>query len=94
MTITISVVVRFDWESFLYRDYVKLRDKVVAELTDKRQKKGPPAGQDSIIAPQVNVLTCVKRWAQQEPGVLIVYNLFCDLVHPNIGSALHGGVGH
>jgi len=36
----------------------------------------------------VNVLTCIEKWAEEEtPTVLIAYNLFCDLVHPNIGSS-------
>jgi hypothetical protein len=78
---------RFNWESFIFRDYAKLREGVLAQLEAKREKKGLPAAQDIIIAPQVNVLTCVEKWARDEPGVLIAYNLFCDLVHPNIGSA-------
>ena len=78
---------RFDWESFIFRDYAKLREGVLTQLEAKRKKKGPPAAQETIIAPQVNVLTCVEKWAQEQPVVLIAYNLFCDLVHPNIGSA-------
>jgi hypothetical protein len=35
----------------------------------------------------VNVLTCVEKWAKETPAVLIAYNLFCELVHPNIGSS-------
>ena len=42
---------------------------------------------DGIIHEQVNVLTCIEKWADQTPEVLVAYNLFCDLVHPNIGSA-------
>jgi hypothetical protein len=28
------------------------------------------------------------KWAKDEPTVTILYELFCDLVHPNIGSTL------
>lgn len=78
---------RFDWESFLFRNYSKLRENVTAHLDAKRKKKKtPPVAQESIIRPQINVLTCVERWAAESAGVLIAYNLFCDLVHPNIGS--------
>lgn len=41
---------------------------------------------DDILKQQVNVLTCLEHWAAELPEVMIVYNLFCDLVHPNIGS--------
>lgn len=77
---------RFDWESFLFRNYSKLKEGVTAHLDAKRRKKAPPVAQESIIKPQVNVLTCVERWAAESPEVLIAYNLFCDLVHPNVGS--------
>lgn len=79
---------RFDWESFLFRNYAKLKQDVVAQLEEKRKKRtwAPPVAQESVIAQQRNVLTCVEKWAQETPEVLIAYNLFCDLVHPNIGS--------
>jgi hypothetical protein len=56
--------------------------KKIANKKDKQKNiaKG-------ILAEQVNVLTCIEKWAKEEPGVLIAYNLFCDLVHPNIGSS-------
>lgn len=78
---------RFDWDDFLFQNYAKLRQQVVDNLREKR-KKGTPSAQETIIAPQVNVLTCVESWAMETPEVLIVYNLFCDLVHPNIGSTM------
>lgn len=77
---------RFDWESFLFRRYAKLKQEAIAHLEAKRKKKTPLVTQEDIIAPQVNVLTCVEKWATELPEVLIAYNLFCDLVHPNIGS--------
>ncbi|QKK01303.1 MAG: hypothetical protein HND55_00770 [Pseudomonadota bacterium] len=77
---------RFDWESFLFRNYAKIKEDAMAHLDAKRKKKIPSAAQESTSRPQVNVLTCVERWAEQSPEVLLGYNLFCDLVHPNIGS--------
>ncbi len=32
------------------------------------------------------MLTCIEKWAIETPEALVAYNLFCDLVHPNIGS--------
>jgi hypothetical protein len=76
---------RFDWESFLFARYGKLKDDAVRYLNDKKAKRKSIV--DGVIQEQVNVLTCIERWADQTPEVLIAYNLFCDLVHPNIGSA-------
>lgn len=77
---------RFDWDAFLFKNYAKLKEDVSNYLAEKRKKNKPSPANDSIIAPQVNVLTCVEHWAAEQPGALIAYNLFCDLVHPNIGS--------
>lgn len=76
---------RFDWESFLFRRYEKLKKDAVEQLKAKKEKRHYLA--EGIIHAQVNVVTCVENWAEQTPEVLIVYNLFCDLVHPNIGSS-------
>lgn len=37
-------------------------------------------------ARQVNVNTCIQNWVKQEPNIQVLYDMFCDLVHPNIGS--------
>jgi hypothetical protein len=37
---------------------------------------------------QINILTCLKKWERNRPGVNELYGLFCDLVHPNMGSVL------
>ena len=72
---------RFDWESFLFRRYSKLKADAIQHLKDKTDKKKKP-----IVSEQVNVLTCIEKWSAETPEVLIAYNLFCDLVHPNVGS--------
>lgn len=76
---------RLDWESYLFRRYSKLKDEALTHLKDKKEKRKSIV--DSLIHEQVNVLTCIEKWASETPEVLIAYNLFCDLVHPNIGSS-------
>jgi hypothetical protein len=77
---------RFDWQSFFMKDYTKLKDNAVKQLVDKKAKR--KCSVEGTTAEQVNVLTCIENWAEEAPGVLLAYNLFCDLVHPNIGSTL------
>jgi hypothetical protein len=36
---------------------------------------------------QVNVQTCLQKWYRDSPKLESLYDLMCDLVHPNIGSA-------
>ena len=76
---------RFDWESFFFKRYAQLKDDAVKQLANKKAKQKHMA--EGIAAEQVNVLTCIEKWAEETPEVLIAYNLFCDLVHPNIGSS-------
>lgn len=75
---------RFDWESFFSKHYQKLKEDAVKSLADKKAKQKQIS--NTITAEQVNVLTCIEKWADDTPEVLIAYSLFCDLVHPNIGS--------
>lgn len=35
---------------------------------------------------QVNSTTCLQKWFKESPKLESLYDLFCDLVHPNIGS--------
>lgn len=76
---------RFDWDSFFFKRYSKLKDDAVKQLASKKAKQKHIV--DGIIREQVNVLTCIEKWAEEIPEVLIAYSLFCDLVHPNIGSS-------
>jgi hypothetical protein len=32
------------------------------------------------------VQTAVNRWAKTEPWIVLCYDFFCELVHPNLGS--------
>lgn len=63
---------RFNWEAFLTGKFDELLD----------QKK------DIMMQTQINTLTCIQKWAKETPQTMVLYDLFCDLVHPNIGSTL------
>jgi len=76
---------RFDWESFLFKRYAKLRADALERLRDKKRKKTPKLAETNLPK-QVNAQACVDKWAEETPTVAIAYDLFCDLVHPNIGS--------
>ncbi len=76
---------RFDWESFLFSNYSKLRNDAVQQLSEKRQARFR-RNSEELVKQQVNIKTCIEKWASDTPEVLIAYDLFCDLVHPNIGS--------
>ena len=64
---------RFDWDTFL------------ADYFDELER---PQRGNLLKEPQVNVLTCLQKWMKDEPAIASLYELFCDLVHPNLGSTL------
>ena len=64
---------RFDWNTFL------------ADYFDELEQ---PQSGTVLKEPQVNVLTCLQKWMKDEPAIANLYELFCDLVHPNLGSTL------
>lgn len=76
---------RFDWDSFFFKRYSKLKEDAVKKLKTKKEKAKFVTKR--ILQEQVNVMTCIEKWAESTPEILIAYNLFCDLVHPNIGSS-------
>ena len=76
---------RFNWEAFLSHKYEQLQKDAEAQLAASKSKQRHVA--EGIITEQVNVMTCIEKWAKETPAVLVTYSLFCDLVHPNIGSA-------
>lgn len=79
---------RFDWESFFFKKFDKMKEDVITDIKNKKKKKKAEIAsvKKKIQQGQYNVLTCVEKWAIETPAVMIGYNLFCDLVHPNIGS--------
>ena len=66
--------------------YEKLKADLIEQVKKDKKKSKTPSISETMTAPQVNVLTCIEKWSEDTPEVLIAYNLFCDLVHPNIGS--------
>lgn len=64
---------RFDWSSLL-EDWLK--GVALPETPTPEQPS------------QVNILTCIQKWAREEPRIEQIYAMFCDLVHPNLGSSL------
>ena len=51
---------------------------------------------DGDTPSQINVATCLDKWYKDNPALRSLYALFCDLVHPNLGSnflALRVGSG-
>jgi len=76
---------RFDWESFFTQRYDALKAAASKALLDKKDKS-QKAHVSSGLPHQTNVLTCIENWGKTSPEIMVIYNLFCDLVHPNMGS--------
>src|ERR1700686_3493573 len=70
----------FDWESFVFENYSKLKEEAVARVGGRPKRPGREPRQVRIGR------DCMRSWAKETPVVSSVYDLFCDLVHPNIGS--------
>ena len=37
---------------------------------------------------QFRICKCIQDWATDDQSIAVLYDLFCDLVHPNLGSTL------
>ncbi len=74
----------FDWESFLLKRYSRLIKDV--ESRKNRKGKNPMRLDPGALPKQVRIGPCIQKWARETPAVQIAYDLFCDLVHPNLGS--------
>ena len=72
-------------KSFLLKRYAKMKMDAIDNVAAKGKKKEQSITPETINV-QVNVQTCVDKWARQAPEILIAYDLFGDLVHSNIGS--------
>jgi hypothetical protein len=79
---------RFDWVEFFEKGFRPLNDRYSEWLVEKKKDKSAKKWKPGREAPaaQVNVATCLEKWADAEPAVGVVYDLLCDMVHPNIGS--------
>jgi hypothetical protein len=81
---------RFDWEAFFKGDYSRLMAVAAEKSGGDRQvplgknTAGKPAnGTPSVI----RIGECIRDWAAASPATGVLYDLFCDMVHPNIGSS-------
>jgi hypothetical protein len=77
---------RFDWFEF----WTSNREDMAAELVSRRKSKG----KEDLTLPnpiQVNAMTALDSWAKEEPAIILGYEFFCELVHPNLGSMNHPG---
>ena len=87
---------RFDWVEFFEQGFRPLNDRYSEWLGEKKKdrtaKKWKPGS--TIPVEQVSVTTCLEKWAGVQPGVGTLYDLLCDMVHPNIGSVMSIMVPH
>ncbi|MGH7233060.1 MAG: hypothetical protein ACREJU_17135, partial [Nitrospiraceae bacterium] len=73
---------RFDWGSF----WMSKRKDMVERLVAGRKEKKSQIPSDTPNPSQVNVQTAIDSWMTERPGVVLIYDFFCELVHPNLGS--------
>lgn len=77
---------RFDWERFILKEYKEMAHEVIQRITAKNKKKKLEESIQRIQNLQVNVLTCIEKWALKTPVIMILYELLCEMIHPNLGS--------
>lgn len=81
---------RFDWEKFFRQGFAALTDDY-SDWMQRKKKEGARAERwkaKPLFSPQVNAATALERWAEDDPRIGVMYDLFCELVHPNVGSTL------
>jgi hypothetical protein len=81
---------RFDWNEFLENDFLPLKERYAEWLEEKKKDKNAKKWKPGRTPPieQVSTATCLEKWARVEPGIGVLYDLLCDMVHPNIGSVM------
>lgn len=79
---------RFDWETFISKDYSRMAKDVIQKIVEKKKKDKPKKITNRIQNQQINVMTTLESWANKSPGVMILYDLFCEMIHPNLGSTI------
>lgn len=79
---------RFDWIEYFERGFRPLNERYPewAEGSETPARKWR-AGYKPPMQ-QVDVGVCMEAWAAAQPGVGILYDLLCDMTHPNIGSLM------
>jgi hypothetical protein len=56
-------------------------DHIAATKHEKASDKAPMSNPS-----QINAKSTIDAWASDEPGIALIYDFFCEIVHPNIGS--------
>jgi hypothetical protein len=81
---------RFDWVEFFENGFRPLNERYSEWLEEKKKNRAAKKWKPGRAAPveQVHVSTCLEKWAGHEPGIGVLYDLLCDMVHPNIGSVM------
>ncbi len=77
---------RFDWEKFISKEFHQMAEDVLKRISEKNKEKELKESVNRIKNSQVNILSCVERWAREAPVVIILYELLCEMIHPNLGS--------
>jgi len=74
---------RFDWPQF----FSAQRGEMAQQLVQARRKKNQNAKTEELPNPiQVNVQTALDAWSKEQSEIVLFYDFFCELVHPNLGS--------
>lgn len=74
----------FDWGAFMLGEYSKLSE----DAQRRRGHRGSNRRTDHGALPkQVPIGRCIDVWSKETPAVGLVYDLFCDMVHPNAGAS-------
>jgi hypothetical protein len=77
---------RFNWESFWMSNRKDMAERLVATRVATLKKKKSQIPSDTPNPSQVSAQTAIDTWMSEEPGIVLVYDFFCELVHPNLGS--------
>ncbi|MDQ5936870.1 MAG: hypothetical protein QG574_4210 [Cyanobacteriota bacterium erpe_2018_sw_21hr_WHONDRS-SW48-000092_B_bin.40] len=76
---------RFDWSKF----FAKKFEELIVEAKQAKDKRGKTSDPLSLAQPEaINIKTVIERWSKEQPVVEVIYDMFCDMVHPNYGSML------
>jgi len=79
---------RFDWEAFATGRFQEMAEESLNNLKKKKDlEKQMPKMRAKLRTQQINVITCIEKWGMETPAVMLCYDFFCELVHPNIGSS-------
>jgi len=74
---------RFDWGSFWMSNRNDMVERSVAAW---RKGKKSKIASDTSNPSSVHVNDAIRSWMAEKPGIALIYDFFCELVHPNLGS--------